>query len=89
LIFPDQKLHALVQTFQKSFSKIIFRRSIQMGRGDRKTQKGKRAVRSYGNSRPHKIAAKAGAVVKKTAAAKPAVKKVAPAVKKAPAKKSV
>jgi 30S ribosomal protein S31 len=61
-----------------------------MGRGDRKTRKGKRAVRSYGNVRPHKVAVKTtGVVAKKTAAAKPAVKKAAPAVKKAPAKKSV
>lgn len=25
-----------------------------MGRGDRKTAKGKRFIRSYGNARPHK-----------------------------------
>ena len=60
-----------------------------MGRGDRKTKKGKRAVRSYGNARPHKATAKnAGAAVKKTAAHKPAAKKAAPAVKKAAAKKA-
>jgi 30S ribosomal protein S31 len=59
-----------------------------MGRGDRKTKKGKTAIRSYGNVRPHTVAAKKGAVVKKAAVAKPAVKKAAPAaVKKAPAKK--
>ena len=53
-----------------------------MGRGDRKTKKGKIAVRSYGNARPH--AAKSS-----TGAAKPSVKKAAPAVKKAaPAKKA-
>ncbi|HEX4480890.1 MAG TPA: 30S ribosomal protein THX [Rudaea sp.] len=60
-----------------------------MGRGDRKTRKGKTAIRSYGNARPHtakKAAGAGGAVVKKTAIAKPAVKKAAPA-KKAPAKR--
>ena len=60
-----------------------------MGRGDRKTRKGKTAIRSYGNARPHtaKTVAK-GAVAKKTTTAKPAVKKAAPAVKKAAAKKT-
>jgi ribosomal small subunit protein bTHX len=63
-----------------------------MGKGDRKTRKGKIAIRSYGNTRPH-AAAKAvgatGAVAKPAAkaVAKPAVKKAAPA-KKAPAKKT-
>ncbi|GAA0710043.1 30S ribosomal protein THX [Dokdonella soli] len=54
-----------------------------MGRGDRKTKKGKIAIRSYGNTRPHAAKKAAGT---KTAAAKPAAK---PAVKKAaaPAKK--
>jgi ribosomal small subunit protein bTHX len=60
-----------------------------MGRGDRKTRKGKTAVRSYGNARPHTVKTdKSGVVAKKTAAAKPAVKKAAPAVKKAAAKKA-
>ena len=59
----------------------------KMGRGDRKTRKGKISIRSYGNARPHKAAAKSGAV-KKAAAPKPAVKKAAPAVKKAAPKKS-
>ena len=46
-----------------------------MGRGDRKTRKGKTAIRSYGNARPHKATAKkAGAAVKKTVAHKPAAK---------------
>jgi 30S ribosomal protein S31 len=61
-----------------------------MGRGDRKTKKGKIAIRSYGNVRPHaeKSVASAGkAAPAKSAVAKPAVKKVAP-VKKAAAKKS-
>ncbi|HVV98312.1 MAG TPA: 30S ribosomal protein THX [Rhodanobacteraceae bacterium] len=60
-----------------------------MGRGDRKTRKGKIAIRSYGNARPH--AAKKAATGAKPAvtrpAAKTAVKKAAP-VKKAPAKKT-
>lgn len=61
-----------------------------MGRGDRKTRKGKRSIRSYGNVRPHKAAADGKApVVKKAAApAKAAVKKPAPPVKKAAAKKA-
>lgn len=60
-----------------------------MGKGDRKTKKGKIFVKSYGNVRPHSEAAKsaapAAAVVKKAAtpAAKPAAKKAAPARKKA------
>jgi len=58
-----------------------------MGRGDRKTSKGKRAIRSYGNARSHKAATTTGAVAKKSASPKPAVKKAAPAVKKAAAKK--
>jgi 30S ribosomal protein S31 len=59
-----------------------------MGRGDRKTKKGKISIRSYGNARPHAEKKEAGArpAVAK-AAAKPAVKKAAP-VKKAAAKKS-
>lgn len=59
-----------------------------MGRGDRKTRKGKISIRSYGNARPHKAAAKAGAV-KKAATPKAAVKKAAPAVKKAAPRKAV
>jgi ribosomal small subunit protein bTHX len=56
-----------------------------MGKGDRKTKKGKIFVKSYGNVRPHSEAAKTAApVVKKAAtpAAKPAAKKAAPAKKK-------
>jgi len=59
-----------------------------MGRGDRKTRKGKIAIRSFGNARPRKPAAKAGGAVKKAAPAQAAVKKAAPAVKKAAPKKS-
>ena len=58
-----------------------------MGRGDRKTRKGKISIRSYGNARPH--ATKTAATTKTAAAkspAKTAVKKAAP-VKKAAAKK--
>ncbi len=53
-----------------------------MGRGDRKTKKGKIAIRSYGNSRPHGVTAVGVAKV-----TKPAAKKAAP-VKKTAAKKS-
>lgn len=61
-----------------------------MGRGDRKTRKGKIAIRSYGNARPHAAVqngagSAANAAVK--AVAKPAAKKAAP-VKKAVAKKT-
>jgi len=56
-----------------------------MGRGDRKTRKGKISIRSYGNVRPHKAATKAaGGAAKKAAVPKPAVKKVAPVKKAAP-----
>jgi 30S ribosomal protein S31 len=43
-----------------------------MGRGDRKTRKGKTAIRSYGNVRPSKkaTAGTGKAVVKKTPATK-------------------
>jgi len=41
-----------------------------MGRGDRKTRKGKISIRSYGNARPHKAAAKTGAVKKAAAQAR-------------------
>ncbi|MBL0164833.1 MAG: 30S ribosomal protein THX [Xanthomonadales bacterium] len=67
-----------------------------MGRGDRKTRKGKIAIRSYGNVRPHaegnavadkpKSASAATKTAAKTAV-KPAAKKAAPA-KKAAAKKT-
>ncbi|MFI4969278.1 MAG: 30S ribosomal protein THX [Lysobacterales bacterium] len=62
-----------------------------MGRGDRKTRKGKISIRSYGNVRPHTEKAAAGRkpAVAKAAAAKPAVKKAAAPVKKAVAKKAV
>jgi 30S ribosomal protein S31 len=59
-----------------------------MGKGDRKTAKGKRYNASYGNARPHQAIIKAAAatVVKAAPAKAPAAKK-APA-KKAPAKKA-
>lgn len=64
-----------------------------MGKGDRKTAKGKRNISSYGNSRSHAVAKATGAtkapVVKKaatkTVAKKAATKKVA---KKTVAKKA-
>ena len=60
-----------------------------MGKGDRKTRKGKISIRSYGNMRPHKTRGKsAGTGVRKPAAPKPAVKKAAPPLKKAAPKKA-
>lgn len=61
-----------------------------MGKGDRKTRRGKTSVASYGNARPKSAAKKIASVTAKkpAAAAKPAAaKKAAPAAKKAPAKK--
>ena len=61
-----------------------------MGRGDRKTRKGKISIRSYGNIRPHAekaVVGKKPAVAK--AAVKPVVKKAAAPVKKTAAKKAV
>ncbi|HEY0179137.1 MAG TPA: 30S ribosomal protein THX [Dokdonella sp.] len=58
-----------------------------MGRGDRKTRKGKISIRSYGNVRPHAVK-KGAAPASAATPAKPAVKKAAPPVKKAAAKKS-
>ncbi len=57
-----------------------------MGRGDKRTAKGKRFKGSFGNSRPHKVKAAAP----KAAAPKKekAVKAEKPAAKKAPAKKA-
>ena len=53
-----------------------------MGKGDRKTAKGKRAVASYGNARSHVASKATGApsapvVAKKTASKAPAKKVVA------------
>lgn len=61
-----------------------------MGRGDRKTRKGKIAIRSYGKVRPHKLktAGAAAAGAKKAAPAKPAIAKKAAPVKKAAPKKA-
>jgi len=59
-----------------------------MGRGDRKTKKGKISIRSYGNARPHTAAKKAAVGVKKAPVAKAAVAKKAAPAKKAAAKKA-
>jgi ribosomal small subunit protein bTHX len=59
-----------------------------MGRGDRKTRKGKIAIRSYGNPRPHTAKKATTGTVAKKAAPKPVAKKAAPVAKKAAAKKS-
>jgi len=50
-----------------------------MGKGDRKTTKGKRYSCSYGNARPHRGT--------RTAAAAPVAAAKAPAARKAPARK--
>jgi len=55
-----------------------------MGKGDRKTAKGKRYISSYGNARPHATKKAAG-----TAAAPVAKKAATKTVAKAPAKKTV
>jgi len=55
-----------------------------MGKGDRKTAKGKRYNASYGNARPHQAVVKAGTTAVKAAPAA----KAAPSAKKAPAKKA-
>jgi 30S ribosomal protein S31 len=57
-----------------------------MGKGDRKTAKGKRNISSYGNARSSttKVATKGAAVTKTTTGAAKA-----PVAKKAPAKKAV
>jgi 30S ribosomal protein S31 len=54
----------------------------EMGKGDKKTAKGKRNIASYGNARPHSATTKKPSTVKKVA---PTPK--APVAKKAPAKK--
>lgn len=58
-----------------------------MGRGDKRTAKGKRFKGSYGNSRPHKL--EVTAVAKSATPKKEKVAKAEkPATKKAPAKKA-
>jgi 30S ribosomal protein S31 len=54
-----------------------------MGKGDKKTAKGKRYTASYGNARPHSATKKAPAVKKAAATPKAPVAKKAPAKKKA------
>jgi 30S ribosomal protein S31 len=57
-----------------------------MGKGDRKTAKGKRNISSYGKARPAK--ASTGMAKKPATPASPAKKAAPAAVKKAPAKKA-
>ena len=61
-----------------------------MGRGDRKTRKGKISIRSYGNARPHKAVTSktAPTAPKKVAPLKPVMKKAAPVAKKAAPKRA-
>jgi 30S ribosomal protein S31 len=56
-----------------------------MGKGDRKTAKGKRNISSYGNARPNAAVNK---VVTKSAGTTAAKPKAAAPVRKAPAKKT-
>ena len=72
------------------------KQKVIMGRGDKKTAKGKRFRGSYGNSRPHKVkpsvaVSKKTEVVKKEKAPKKVkeVKVEKPKAKKAAAKKAV
>jgi len=58
-----------------------FSEELSMGKGDRKTTRGKTFRGSYGNSRPHKE--KTVVVTKAVATSKPAVKKAAPKKKTA------
>ncbi len=46
-----------------------------MGRGDKRTKKGKIAAGSYGNSRPHKLTKNTASVKKTKATKKPKAKK--------------
>lgn len=65
------------------YAPFRFSEGATMGKGDRKTAKGKRNISSYGNSRPNatvKVVAKSAVAAKPKAAAAPA-RKVA--VKKA------
>lgn len=48
-----------------------------MGKGDKKTPKGKRYSGSYGNARPHKATTKQAAVTKAPVVKKAAVRKKA------------
>jgi 30S ribosomal protein S31 len=57
-----------------------------MGRGDKRSRKGKIFKGSYGNSRPHKVEKPEVSVVEKTKS-EPVEKPAKKAVKKAPAKK--
>jgi ribosomal small subunit protein bTHX len=57
-----------------------------MGRGDKRTAKGKRFKGSFGNSRPQRVKKKAAA--KPAAAKKAKAKTEKPTAKKAPAKKA-
>ena len=63
-----------------------------MGRGDKRTAKGKRFKKSYGNSRPHKVKATVATAksqgAKKEKSPKKEVKAEKTATKKAPAKKA-
>ncbi|KAG9610566.1 hypothetical protein KCV01_g3057, partial [Aureobasidium melanogenum] len=59
------------------FLQLYESRSFPMGKGDRRTRRGKIYRSSYGNARPH-VDVVTGAVVAKPASAKTAAKKAAP-----------
>jgi ribosomal small subunit protein bTHX len=60
-----------------------------MGKGDRRTTRGKIAISSYGNKRPHKAKKPAATKTAVTKATKPAAKAATKApARKAPAKKA-
>lgn len=58
-----------------------------MGRGDKRTRKGKITIGSYGKTRPRKVAASAVSSAPAAAKAAPKVAKAAPAPKTADKKK--
>lgn len=59
-----------------------------MGKGDKKTRKGKIYAGSHGNTRPHTPKSKSAVKSTATPKAAPAKPAARPAVKKAPAKKA-
>ena len=59
-----------------------------MGKGDRKTAKGKRYNSSYGNARPHATATRAGGAATAPAAKKTATKSATKTARKTVAKKA-
>lgn len=74
----DSKKVFLPQKGKPTIFAVNLKIDIQMGKGDKKTKRGKITIGSYGNSRKHKVSAPAPVVeVKKQKSAKktPAGKK--------------